>query len=173
MSDTGYILRLALLMVLQVLLLNYFNFSQYLVIFFLPAAILCIPARRGGIYALVVAFVAGFLTDFFADGMLGLTTCALVPVGYARTWILRWIFGPDFFERGEDLSYRRQGFWPVLLALALATLLFMLIYVWADGAGTRPLWFNVLRVLLSTLVSTALSLFTVQLFSPSWKGYNT
>lgn len=166
MTDAGYILRLTLLLVLQVLLLNFFNFSQYLTLFFLPAAILCIPARRGGIYALVTAFIAGFLTDFFADGMLGLVTCALVPVGYARTWILRLIFGPDFFERGEDLSYRRLGFWPLLLALTLATLLFMLIYVWADGAGTRPLWFNLVRVLLSTLASTALSLFTVNLFTP-------
>lgn len=166
MSDTAYFLRLALLLVLQILLLNLFNFSQYLTIFFLPAAILCVPVRRGGIYALAVAFIAGFLTDFFADGMLGLVTCALLPVGYARTWILRSIFGPDFFERGEDLSYRRLGFWPVLLALVLATLLFMLIYVWADGAGTRPFWFNLVRVLLSTLVSTALSLFTVSLFTP-------
>ena len=87
-------------------------------------------------------------------------------VKVARTWILRLIFGPDFFERGEDLSYRRLGFWPLLLALTLATLLFMLIYVWADGAGTRPLWFNLVRVLLSTLASTALSLFTVNLFTP-------
>lgn len=166
MSDTAYLLRLALLLVLQVLLLNLFNFSQYLTIFFLPAAILCVPVRRGAIYAMVVAFIAGFLTDFFADGMLGLVTCALVPVGYARTWILRWLFGPDIFERGEDISYRRYGFWPVLLALTLASLLFMFIYVWADGAGTRPLWFNLVRALLSTLVSSALSLFTVSLFSP-------
>jgi len=166
MTDAGYFLRLALLLVLQVLLLNFFNFSQYLVIFFLPAAILCSPVRRGGIFAVVTAFAAGFLTDFFADGMLGLTTCALVPAGYARTWILQLIFGADFFDRGEDLSFRRLGFWPVLFAVFLTTLLFMLIYVWADGAGTRPLWFNAVRVLLSTLVSTMLSVFTVNLFSP-------
>lgn len=166
MTDAGYILRLTLLLVLQILLLNFFNFSQYVVIFFLPAAILCLPVRRGGIYAVVVAFIAGFLTDFFADGMLGLTACALVPVGYARTWILRLLFGADFFDREEDVSFRRLGFWPMMLAVFLATLLFLLIYVWADGAGTRPLWFNTLRVLLSTLVSTLLSVFTVNLFSP-------
>ncbi|MBQ2522087.1 MAG: hypothetical protein II537_05230 [Bacteroidales bacterium] len=166
MTDTAYFLRLALLLVLQVLLLNFFPFSQYLVLSFLPAAILCVPARHGGVFALAVAFVAGFLTDFFADGMLGLTVCALLPVAYARTWILRLIFGADFFDREEDLSLRRNGFWPVLLAVFLATLLFFLIYVQADGAGTRPLWFNLLRTLLSTLVSTFLSLFTVNLFSP-------
>lgn len=165
MSDAAYFLRLTLLLVLQVLLLNFFNFSQYLVIFFLPAAILCIPARHGGIYAVAVAFVAGFLTDFFADGMLGLTACALVPVGYARTWILRLIFGADFFDRAEDLSFRRHGFWSVMLAAFLASLLFMLIYVWADGAGTRPLWFNTLRLLCSTLAATFLSFFTVNLFT--------
>lgn len=166
MTDTAYFLRLALLLVLQVLLLNFFPFSQYLVLSFLPAAILCVPARHGGVFALAVAFVAGFLTDFFADGMLGLTVCALLPVAYARTWILRLIFGADFFDREEDLSLRRNGFWSVLLAVFLATLLFFLIYVQADGAGTRPLWFNFLRTLLSTLVSTFLSLFTVNLFSP-------
>jgi hypothetical protein len=166
MTDAGYILRLLLLLVIQVLLLNFFNFSQYLTIFLLPAAIICLPVRHDGIYALVLAFIAGFLTDFFADGMLGLVTCALVAVGYARTWILRFIFGAEFCARGEDISFRRLGFWPVMLAVFLATLLFMLIYVWADGAGTRPLWFNAVRVLLSTLVSTALSVFTVNLFSP-------
>lgn len=165
MTDARYFFRYFLLLVIQVLLLNFFNFSQYLAIFFIPAAMLCIPVRHGGVFALLTAFVSGFLVDFFADGMLGLVTGALLPVAFARTYILQFIFGAEFFTRGEDVSFRRLGFWPVMFAVFLSTLLFFIVYVWADGAGTRPLWFNLVRIFASTLVSTVLSIFTVNVLS--------
>ena len=53
-----------------------------------------------------------------------------------------------------------------LLALLLALLLFLLIYIWADGAGTRPLWFNGLRLAASLTASFLVSLLTLGVLAP-------
>ncbi|MBO4447342.1 MAG: hypothetical protein J5764_04375 [Bacteroidales bacterium] len=165
MTDLKFILRFLLLIVLQIIVLATFNFSQYVVLFFIPAAIICIPVRHGSIYALVLAFIAGMLVDFFSDGMLGLVTCALLPVAFTRDFLLKLIFGSDFFTHGEDLSIRRSGFGHVLFAVFLSTTLFITVYVIADGAGTRPLWFNLARIAASSAASTLLSIFTVNVLA--------
>ena len=43
------------------------------------------------------------------------------------------------------------------LGILMASGVFLLLYIWADGAGTRPLWFNALRFFLSLTTSTLVS----------------
>jgi hypothetical protein len=54
----------------------------------------------------------------------------------------------------------------VAAALFLSLLIFLVIYIWADGAGTRPLWFNGLRLLASLGASFLLSLLTLNVLAP-------
>lgn len=156
-------IKYVLLFLAQAALWNYGNFSQYLLLVFLPAMLLCLPISRSPVYSMAVAFVTGLLLDFIVTGQLGLTSLALVPVALLRRPVIRLVFGSELFARGEDLSFHRQGWQKFVLALLLLTAVFLLVFLWADGAGTRPLWFNALKFGISLVASSALGLFVAYL----------
>ena len=156
-------LKYLLLLLAQIVLWNYFNFTQYLFVAFLPAMILCLPVSRGPVYAMVVAFLTGLAADFLVTGQLGLTSFALVPVALLRRPVITLVFGSELFARGEDLSFHRQGWQKFLLALLLLTAVFLLLYLWVDDAGMHPFWFVAVKFAVSLAVSTVLSLYVANL----------
>ena len=116
--------------------------------------------------ALLLASVSALAVDFFTNGVLGLSICALLPVAFARNALIRLVFGTELLSRQEDISIHKQGPAKVLLAILLATALFFLIYIPVDCAGTRPAGFMALRMLLSTILSTAVSYYVAGLLAP-------
>lgn len=158
MKQFGFLISYIILVICQILLWNFFNFSQAITITILPEIILLISTRRGPIFTMVVAFITGFAVDFFAGGMLGLTSLALVPVGLFRNSFIRLTYGQELFSREEDISIRKYGWLKLIIATVFVNLIFLVIYVWADGAGMRPLYFNLMKIFLSLLLSVALSL---------------
>ena len=155
--------KYVLLFLAQAALWNYGNFSQYLLVVFLPAMILCLPVERGPVYSMVVAFVTGLLMDLLVTGQPGLTSLALVPVALLRRPVIRLVFGSELFARGEDLSFHRQGWQKFVLGVMLVTAVFLVVFLWADSAGTRPLWFNALKFGVSLVVGSALGVFVAYL----------
>ena len=166
MKKSGFWLIYLALLVAQLLLSTYANFSPYVMVTLLPVMVLCIPIRVDTLPAMLIAFASGLLVDFLSEGLLGLNALALVPVAFARNPIIQLIFGGEIFAREEDFSIHRSGFWKVAVAILLSTALFVAVYVWADGAGTRPLLYNAIRFAASLLVSTGLSLLVVDLLAP-------
>lgn len=166
MRDGGFILKYFVLLIAQVLLWNFFNFSQFIILCILPVMVLCIPIRHGTVYSLILAFITGFLADFVTGGMLGLTSLALVPVALVRVPVLRLAFGQELFSRGDNISVHKLGAGKMLIGIILVTSLFAILYVWADGAGTRPFWFNFLKVLLSVALSSLVSLLVSFILCP-------
>lgn len=152
-------LKYFLLFLAQAVLWNYFNFSQYIVIAFLPAMILCLPVSRSTVGAMLTAFITGVAIDFLVTGQLGLTAFALVPVGLLRRTVISLFFGSELFARGEDLSFHRQGWQKFLPSVLVLTAVFLLPYIWADNAGMRPFWFGAAKFGLSLVLSSAVSLF--------------
>ena len=152
------ILTVLLLLAAQVVIWNYFNFSQFVLLTFLPVMILCLPIEVGSVSALFLAFFAGIAVDFFASGVMGLTSIALLPVAFSRKLVITLVFGEEVFSRGENLSVRRQGLFKMNLAIVMSTAVFLLVYIWADGAGTRPFWFNLARFISSLVVSSLSSI---------------
>lgn len=165
MKQTGFIFSYVILLVLQICICNFFRISPYVVLSILPVMILLIPVRKGTIFALVTAFLTGLAVDLLADGLLGLNILALVPVAFARRGIIRLVFGEEIFARQEDISIRRQGVWKMSVAIIMAQALFMLIYVWADGAGTRPFWFGLARFGASLVAGYLISLIVANILT--------
>ena len=130
-----------LLLIAQLLISNYLNITPYVMLTILPVMVLCISIRVG-------------------------TSGAMVPVAFLRNPIIRLIFGNEVFARREDFSVQRSGFGKVSLAMLLAQAVFLLVYIWADGAGTRPLWFNAARFGASLAAGFAVSLCTLQVLAP-------
>ncbi len=155
-----------LLVIAQLVLTHYLRVSPYLTLCILPVMVLCIPIHVGTAGAMLIAFGTGLAADLLGEGVLGLNTLALVPVGFLRNWIIRLVFGTEVFARGEDFSVRRNGLGKVLLATILAELLFFIIFIWVDAAGTRPFSFNLLRLLCSLGGSMLLALLVLELLAP-------
>lgn len=158
MKRNHYFLSYLLLLVLQMLLCNYLNLSPYVTISLLPVMILMLPIRFGTVFAMVLAFVSGLAVDWLSEGVVGLNALALVPVALARKGIIYLVFGSEFFARKENISPRKHGYTKMSVAIVMALGLFLLIYIWADGAATRPFSFNALRFAVSLVAGWLLSL---------------
>ena len=162
----GFWIAYVLLLLAQLLLSNYFHVTPYIFLTILPVMVLCIPIRVGTVGAMLIACLSGLAIDFLSEGVIGLNALSLIPVAYARHGIIGLIFGPELFARKEDFSVGRCGFGKVAMALFLSLLIFLVIYIWADGAGTRPLWFNGLRLGASLVASFIVSLLTLGTLAP-------
>ncbi len=158
-----------LLAICQALICNYVNLTPIVTATLLPALIMCIPLNIGLPGAMLMAFLTGLFVDFTADTVLGLNALALVPVALCRDLIMRWILGSDAFERKDNLTFKTKGFAKIAGVTLVAQAIFLLIYIIADGAGTRPFLFNVARFVTSMIVSWLLSLMTVELMAPETK----
>lgn len=157
MKGTRNIIIYAILLVVQVLICNYANLSQYIVLSFLPALVLCLPVQTRPLIAMVAAFAMGLAVDFFSTGMLGLMSVALVPVAASRRLIIRIVFGQELFARNENINIHRHGLPKLALAVLISQALYFIIFTVVDCAGTRSFWFCLLRTVLSVLVSTLVS----------------
>jgi hypothetical protein len=154
-----------LMVVAQMLLTNYFHFTSLCMVTILPMMVLCIPTKVETVWAMVIAFATGLAVDFFAEGALGLNALSLVPVAFVRKGLINMIFGTEPFEHKENISARKYGFARVSFAVILVTTLFLTIYILADCAGTRPLWFMGSKLGISLLASYLVSATIVNLLS--------
>ena len=118
------------------------------------------------ILTMLIAFCTGLATDALSDAVLGLNALALTPVALLRKPIIRMVMGEETIERQETFTVRKNGFLRISLAIVLSCCIFMAIYIIADGAGTRPLWFNAARFFASVASSYLLSLIIVKALTP-------
>ena len=119
--------------------------TPYITLSILPIMILCLPLKISTVAAMIIAFVTGLSVDFLAEGLIGINALALVPVAYVRKSLIGFVFGQDLVSSGEDFSISKNGLGEVSMAILLVPSLFLIIYIAADGAGTRPFWFNAAR----------------------------
>ena len=159
-------LNYALLVAAQLLLTNNLRVSPYLLLTILPFMVLCISIRVGTVGAMLIAFVTGLCVDMLSEGVLGLNAIALVPVAFARNSIIKLVFGLELFARQEDFCPKRNGFGKTVLALLIAHSLFLIVYLWVDAAGMRPLSFNLIRFAVSLAAGIPVSLLTLGLMAP-------
>ena len=155
-----------LLMVCQVLLCNYFQFTPYAMLTLLPAMILCVPLTVSTIGCMFLAFASGLAVDWLAEGVVGLNASALVPVALLRKPLIRIYFGEDLITRMDSFSLRKYGLAKVSAAIITSLAVFLVIYIFLDGAGTKPLWFNLTRGGITFLCSYLVSLVVINTLTP-------
>lgn len=165
----NFIVYYVLLVALQALLCNYFHFTPYLTVSILPVCIMCIPTKQSTISALAAAFFTGLVIDLLADGVPGLNTAAILPVALFRSDIFKLVFGDDVSVRGEDFTVRKYGFPKVSVAMVLAEIIFLSVYIFLDCGHIRPFGFVTLKFLLSVAVSTILAVFATDIVTSDTK----
>lgn len=154
-----------LMVIAQMILSNYFHFTPLAMLTILPAIVLLLPTKVDTFWAMVIAFATGLAVDLFAEGTLGINALSLVPVAFLRKTLIGTIFGVEPFEQKENLSIKKYGFARISFAIILVTALFLVIYILADSAGTRPLWFLGTKFGISLLASYLVSILLVNLLS--------
>ena len=135
------------LMVLgQLVLCNFVDLSPFLTLTMLPAMVICIPLTISTPLCMLLAFATGLSVDWLSEGLIGINAAALVPVAMMRKPLIRFFLGEDIITRSDSFSIRKNGIGKISFIMLLSTLLYLGIYVWLDGAGVRPTWFNLTRV---------------------------
>ena len=153
MKNPTFGIAYILLVIVQMVICNYFQFSPYFVISILPAMVLCIPLTIPTHICMLIAFATGLSVDWLAEGLIGINASALIPVAYARKTLIRIFLGEDLISRKETFSFRKNGVGKILTALAVTYVMFFAFYIFLDGAGTKTFSFNFLRFILSLLLS--------------------
>ena len=134
-----------LLIICQMLLCNYSCLGPYIMLSMLPAMVLCIPLSVGTPLCMFIAFLSGLTVDWLSEGLIGLNASAIVPVAFFRKPIISRFIGEDLIVRNENFSIRKNGFTKVFFAVLISTIIFIGLYVFLDGAGSRPAWFVLSR----------------------------
>lgn len=166
MKDYKFIIVFVVLTVVQIVLCNFLNLSRFVVLSILPVLVLMLPLRMGNVLMMLAGFALGFLVDFFSTGTIGLTSLALVPVALARNFTVDILFGDELGTREGELSLSRFGIPKFAWATLLLCMIYFLLYVWVDAAGTMKFWSCALRFILSVLVSTPVCLVASRILRP-------
>ncbi len=162
MRKSSFWLVYVLLLVAQLVLCNYANFTPYVCVTILPVMVLFLPIRVKPVGAMLIAFATGLCVDFLSDGLLGVNAIALIPVAFLRNYIIELVFGRELFIRREDFSVRLHGFSKVFVSTLIVTAIFLAIYVWVEAAGARSFQFNLLRFIYSLAASMVVSILCFQ-----------
>lgn len=154
------------LMVLgQMILCNFAGFSPYVMLTMLPAMIVCVPLSISTPVCLGLAFATGLSVDWLSEGLIGINAASLVPVALMRKPLIRFFLGEDLITRKDNFSFRKNGVGKISLVLITSLLIFLGIYIFLDGAGTRPTWFNLTRMGVSLLCNYVLALIVTNILT--------
>ena len=151
-----------ILLICQVMLCNYTNLGPYIMLTLLPAMILCLPTKINAITCLIIAFASGFAADWLADGLLGLNVAALLPAALIRKGTIRIFMGEDLIVRNDSFSIKKNGLGKVSISLITLTAIFLTVYIFLDGAGSRPFLFCAIKFGVSLVCNWGLGLLVIK-----------
>jgi len=149
----------------QMVLCNFAGFSPFITLTMLPAMIVCVPLTVSTPLCLLLAFATGLSVDWLSEGLIGINAASLVPVALMRKPLIRFFLGEDLITRSDSFSFRKNGIGKISFVLIVSLLIFLGIYVFLDGAGTRPTWFNLTRIGLSLLCNYVLALIVTNILT--------
>lgn len=169
MKNGNYIIKFVILLLVQMVLTKYCRIGYHIFISILPAMILCAPTSNKTFLTGLLAFVSGLAVDFLSDGVPGLNAAALVPVAFLQKPFIRIFIDDEIVERHYSFSFWEYGIIKVGLALLAEMAVYFAIYVIADSAGTRTVWFNLLTFFCSMAVSLVFCMVAVNVLAPRQK----
>lgn len=155
-----------LLVICQIVICNYAYLGPYIMLSILPAMVMCIPLSVGTTGCMLIAFITGLSVDWLSEGLIGINAAALLPVALARQTFIRIFLGEDIINRKDSFSIKKNGIGKVSIVMAAAYMVFLGIYIFLDGAGTRPFWFCAARFGVSLIVNMSLAFLTANILTP-------
>ena len=165
-TGQNFWLLYVMLAIVEILVCNYLQISLYAVISLLPAMILSIPLQIGTSVCMIIAFATGLTIDWLSEGFIGLNAASILPVALLRKQIIRIFLGEDLITRKDSFTFRKNGTMKIAIATTTAVMVYLAVYIFLDGAGTRPMWFNFTRFGISTVINSLIALFITGILTP-------
>ena len=165
MKTQNFGLLFCMMVLGQMVLCNFAGFSPFITLTMLPAMIVCVPLTVSTPLCLLLAFATGLSVDWLSEGLIGINAASLVPVALMRKPLIRFFLGEDLITRSDSFSFRKNGIGKISFVLIVSLLISLGIYVFLDGAGTRPTWFNLTRIGLSLLCNYVLALIVTNILT--------
>ncbi len=165
-----YGLNFILIVLIQGLVVNNMEFSEYLNPMIYPVMIMLLPFETGLLATIVISVLLGFSVDAFSN-TFGLHTSSLLVVAYLRPVILQYIKPREGYDSALLPTIHDMG---VLWFLGYTSLLLFIHHIWFFTF--EILRFDLIVLLLGkTFFSLILSLILIVLFEyifykPSKKG---
>lgn len=159
-----YTFRFVVLVLLQVLVLNNMNLGGYIHPYIYLLFILLLPVKMNKNLVLFIAFFTGLTIDYFGN-TLGLHAGSSVLLAFARPGVLSLFFKPIDFGKSEEASLKKvgiSGFFRYTLVLVFIHHSALFLFETLDFSNFH---FTILRVAMSTLVSTLGIMIVVMMFS--------
>ena len=157
-TERNFTLMYLMAVTAQILICNFINVGTYVSVSILPVLVLCLPLNIPVMLLMFIAAVTGLAVDWLAEGIVGLNMLAAVPVAFIRNFTVSLLFGKDKTDRAEGISIRKNGFLRVSAAIIICQSVFSAIYIIADGAGTVPFLFILIKFAISLCCSYVLSI---------------
>jgi uncharacterized membrane protein YobD (UPF0266 family) len=165
MKGQNFGLLYFLLVIGQIILCNFTNLGPYITLSLLPAMILCVPLTVSTPMCMLLAFATGLSVDWLSEGLIGINAASLIPVALMRKPLIRFFLGEDIITRSDSFSIRKNGAGKISTILILSAIIFLGIYIFLDGAGTRTLQFNLTRLAISLLCNYFLALIVTNILT--------
>lgn len=165
MKGNNFGLMFFLMVIGQVVICNFTNLGPYIMLTLLPAMTLCVPLSVSTPLCMLIAFATGLSVDWLAEGVIGINAAALVPIALLRKPFIRLFLGEDLITRKDGFSIRKNGLGKISMMLSLSVIIFLGIYIYLDGAGTRTTLFNLTRLGVSFLCNYPIAILVTNTLS--------
>ncbi|MBR6441281.1 MAG: hypothetical protein IKS44_04455 [Bacteroidales bacterium] len=151
------IFRFLILIIIQILIINFVYLGGYMVPFIYLLAVLMLPTRMGKIPTLLVAFAAGLLVDLFCN-IPGFHTFSCTLVAFARL-----VFGNRMITRDDPIDIDVPGihtvpFQQLAMYLLVMSFIYSVTYFLLEAFSFGNIGWMLLSMLLSTLATWVLML---------------
>lgn len=159
------LIRFIALLLAQVFIFNKINLGGWLNPMVYPLFILLLPFETNKNFSLILAFLLGISIDLFT-GSIGLHTSALVFMAFMRPLSLRLISSSKNYETGIMPGINDLGYvWFISYTFSLIFLHHLFFFI-AESLSFNDFAYTLLRIILSTLLSTTLIIIIDILFKP-------
>jgi len=154
-----YIVRFIILMVIQMVVLHNaltgLTLGRYMSLFIYIAFVLLLPVRIRPVVLLMICFILGLVVDLFYHTP-GVNASALVLMGFARIYVLKFMEPREKYDQLSKPSFSRYGFrWFLTYTFVLASI-YCFSYSILESFTISNLHITLLRGLISALASTAI-----------------
>ena len=145
--------RFALLVFLQLFVLNNIQFSGFVNPYLYVLFILLLPFEVSGWFMLILAFILGLVIDI-SSATIGYHTAATVFMAYFRFHLLQFIVPRDGYESGMTPTLQSLGFSWFFKYVSILTLAHHLVLFWVES-------FSLSDLLPATFRAIASCIFTI------------
>ncbi len=160
-----YILLFAVAALLQIFFFNSLSLWSCFAPMVYMAFVLMLPLNAPSIAVLLSGLAMGMVMDF-TMGTAGLNTIATLAVAYMRRPVLNLVLGAEVVRDGGIPSVQRMGSRPFWQYLIIMEVLHGVLFFGFEAFTTSYLWYQFLRLTVSTLASILFVWLLMLLFTP-------